>query len=533
MHKTFPASAYFKHIGLKFSICILPLALLLSCSPFFSPLHYSSEEGPDGGKPNSDTAILNELGIAHDQNLTFEKVFERVGCTDFRSLLWDYIYKVANMKEGKLPPYQYVKDKITKQMHIILKAKARTLPSKHVIDNFASYFVHIYGLVVELVQNNPNINSELVRLEYQIIDEESSPSTSINDLEQTLDQLEKYAKQLNMNCPARMDPHVYPTWGGAAWLNQMKHSLHPLVYGALKVMAVAYQSCAVLDLPLMPFGYKLRGVKKTTRHDRRGWKRAITNVNLVKNTHYYISQTNIANPQACFNVSRSPLLFDYGGKPNVDSPYSINIFKNNKSSARLLGLDCSGFIASAIAVGGLRLKQNVPFKPSHTLGINVSMLRRAQRNGLSCLSKQDLSPANPLMPGDIIASRSHHSIIVESASQDPFGISHIQSPSLCAYQKIKTSRFQFSIIQSSVHNNGVGINRMHITEAKKEIPSITKGLKQWASRVCYKKFGLNKYPHINHISIQRHKGTNGCFNREIRMVGQDCMSHCSPNRRFF
>ena len=465
----------------------------------------------------------------------FETMLKKAGCQNFRSYVWNYIYKIVSTENGKPPPYYTVKEKITQRMQKLMKHHSAP---KEAIQNFARQFVEIYALVTELMDQHQEeeATETLVQLEHGIAGQSHTDFT--NRLKQTFLELDKSAKILNKNCPEEnetyasdnrsTDPESMQKWD-IKWFYTMRKTLHPLVYGARKIMSTAYQSCSVLDLPLMPVGYKTKGIHVVSRHrSGNGWLRAISNLDKIRQSHYYLSQTSISDNRQCLNTYDYPLIYDYGGKPST-ALHSINLFKNAGSGSKsLLGMDCSGFVASAMASSGLRLKPGVFIRPIHVKGISAWMFKNAHKYTLSCLQQQDISINNPIRPGDIIASNTHI-FIVDSVGPDPFSLLTFSHPNECHSYSIKLSKFRFSIIQSSAHNNGVGINRMHVRDAVDGLNVMNRGLKRTASRACYKMFGKDTHKNIGEIAILRHAShESACRDREIYLENQECLKSCTP-----
>ena len=459
-------------------------------------------------------------------------LFERTGCQDFRAYVWNYIYNISSDKNKKPVSYYAMKEQTAKKLFSLAKDA-----SPEDINRFAMHFVSLYALVSEFLQQNEEEDNTttLVQFEHGVVHQNHEEFAE--KLEEALSQLEQTAKEFNKNCPENIDysretNHTGNQYAHNKWFFNMKRNMHPLVYGAKKVMSTAYQSCSVLDLPLMNNEQDTQGVQIKSKHpSNRGYLRNISDLSQVNRSHYYLSQIYAPTHTQCLNIHASPLLYDYGGKPST-SIDSINLFQNAGSgSKQMLGVDCSGFVATAMAAAGLRLKQRMFIRPIHVKGISAWMLKNANRNDLSCLEKQDISVRNPLQPGDIIASDNHVAIVdMVDENEDSFSITGVQSASDCHSSKIKLNRLNFSIIQSSAHNNSVGINRMHIAESLNSMDSnFVRGLKRIASRTCYKRFEMETHTDINEISILRHTiHEPSCRDREIYLERQECLQSCEP-----
>ncbi len=449
----------------------------------------------------------------------FHRILQRTGCQDFSSYVWNYIYKVASFEQGTPPPYHTVKEQIVRRIQNLMRDHPA---SKKDINSFAMRFVEIYALITEFMDQYgaEELTDMLVQFEYGIANESHSAWT--NRLKGVFAELESNAKVLNSDCQDEEDSFYAGKEGHSGW---GQSNQHPLVAGARKVMATAYQSCSVLDMPVLPLHHNVRGIRASSRHPSgQGWRRVITNLQALNSSHYYLQNGAVGRGPQCLNVRQSPLIYDFGGKPSTIKN-SINLFRNAGSGSKALGVDCSGFVASAMASAGLRLKPRVFIRSVHVKAVSSWMFKTARRNRLSCLKEQDISAENPLQVGDIIASNSH-TVIVDSTGADPFQLSGVRQASQCHSKKMSATRFNFVVIQSSAHNNGTGINRMRIGDSAEG--GIKRGLERVASRACYKMFGENRHIDLDEISILRHSSNDPrCRDKEVYMEHQECVRDCT------
>ena len=519
------------NLKMKFFYWILLVPILvgiISCSPL----------NVQQGELEEWSSSTTEEAFDIKDSLDIENIFKKTGCQDFRTYVWNYVYRIVSLEGGKPPPYHTTREKIREKMQIL----TANLPAREEnIEKFIELFIQVYASITEFmdqIENKEDASKILVQFEYGVIDSEHAGF--INKLQDTFEALDKIAKTLSVACEESSTKELTSTkyssqtsrWN-VDWFHNMKQSVHPTVYGARKVMSTAYQSCSVLDLPLMKESQPTRGISVISKHPSGyGYRRSVSNLSALNSTHFYLRKSTVPNYSQCLDVSQHPLIYDFGGKPSTASK-SINLFRNAGSGSTALGVDCSGFVTSAMASAGLRLKPGVFIRPVHVKGINSWMLKTAEQNKLSCLRKQDISVHNPIKSGDIIAANSHV-VIVEYVGKDPLGLQSIMSESECHSKRINMANFHFTIIQSSAHNNGVGINRMHIQDANKMLSSFKRGLKRVASRACYKMFGKETHSNINEISVLRHASKNSlCRDREIYLEGQECLQSCSPSESNF
>lgn len=509
--------------GYSLLVMVVSLIAVNSCTPF--SLQQPSVNNSTHATFTGDT---HSVAINTDYE-DFNRVLNKTGCKNFKSYIWNYIYNVAYFEKGETPPYYTVKENIIKKINLTTKNNPQV---KQNINKFALHFVEIYALLTEFLAQNKQEKtiSLLVQFEHGIIPQEKSEF--FNNLNQKLINLEQIGKTINTHCDTK-DTIVTTTFNtfkeqqlNTPLFTILKNKLHPLVYGAKKIMAIAYQNCSVLNLPLMPIEHNTKGINIMASHaDGTGEKRTISNLNNVLNSHYYLSQTPTTNNNECFNIHSQPLIYDYGGKPHT-AKNSINLFQNSGSGSHVLGIDCSGFVASAMAGAGLRLRPNVPIRSIHVKGINSWMFKTAQSNNLSCLHKQDISFHNSIKSGDIIATN-FHVFIIEDVGDDPFNLQSITSEDQCAVKNIQSEHFNLNIIQSSAHNNGVGINRMNIKDLDPQ-GVILIGLKKIASKICYSRFNqIQESTQDKKISILRHDSDNpSCLDNEMYIEKQECLNSC-------
>lgn len=315
----------------------------------------------------------------------------------------------------------------------------------------------------------------------------------------------------------------------------LKAKLNPAVYGARKVMSVAYQSCEATSIrPLTVSDSDLRGLRYIGQHSivKSVSLFDIGSVNAVVNSHFYIK--NLRRPaSSCFNTSSVPLIYDFGGKPN---PYSgdLNIFANAGTGSRALGIDCSGFVFSSLASAGMKLWATRETRPTDVMAVNARAFMSPKAAGLSCLDRVFVSNHKwPLVPGDIVATPGHV-LMIDSVKKDankeydPFGINSIKSVSQCTSSHISTSKFDFVLIQSSA-TKMIGINRIHVREfLKLGGASMSEALRRYALSACYARFGKQLPFNFDAygVGIVRHRNTPSCKGGEVALARESCLNSC-------
>ena len=502
------------------SILLVFLFNISSCNPLAGAPHlYSSsyiEEDLYSYTPSYEVQALKDSYL--------KKLFERVSCDDFKSHIWHHIYiTLFNQKHPPSPLAVQREVKSFAQSYLLHKGA-----NNETIRLFAQNFSKIYKQALEFFANKTAfiIMGEIALIE--LMDDLDDPSLRshpeliqfVTELDKTFNDIERIISPLNLSC-AKKEVRVSPLQN----IMKSSQSIHPLVAGARKVMATAYQSCKVLDFPLVSSKTsEAKGIREISTSKSGGVYRSISSLPQLLSSHYYLSQLNhTPSSRGCPNISRNPLLYDFGGKPVISMyPYpQINLFKNAGSGSHILGLDCSGFVMSALATAGLRIKRNKSMKSSYISGIS-SWNFKDTNNNFNCLEQLTIKePDIPLRTGDIITV-SGHIMIVDQLGKNPLGIDNVTSPYQC--ESIGINQMNFSIIQSSSDLNAIGINRMHVRHVTND--QLIKGLTDWAVHNCKKKWGYSSF-NSNDISISRHKLTPECRESEMYLLGEECISSCS------
>ena len=300
------------------------------------------------------------------------------------------------------------------------------------------------------------------------------------------------------------------------------------VFGERWAFATAYQSCQTLTMePLSSKTPNIQGITITGKHsDGIGNKRMISSLAKVDATHPYIKDV-ASYGESCFDVRSNPLIYDYGGKPYVTTATSspIDLFKNGGDGTSVLGIDCSGFVFTSMAAGGLRLKSGRTLKASDALAWGSTSYVEPQNNGLTCLSKITVTPTTSLHAGDIVAVQGHV-IMIDKVGADPFGIANAKTTSDCS--ALTSKGFDFVIAQSSPSVGAVGINHF---VAKDYLPTESKmdvGLTKYAYYACLAKINNKSYtPNLGTLSVVRHKGTSDCIDTRVALAHESCIQSCS------
>lgn len=295
-------------------------------------------------------------------------------------------------------------------------------------------------------------------------------------------------------------------------------------------LATTYQSCSVLDLPpVTQTTPDTEGVIITGKHpDGIGNKREYENASKILETHYYYKNLPTLE-NACYLPKKSPLIYDYGGKPRTtsDDDAKLDFFADEGTGTDVLGLDCSGFIFSVIARAGLRIEPNRKVKAVYVHGISAHMYRNPSLNGLSCFAPIKLDATHNIASGDIVASDGHV-FMLDNVENDPLGIQNIKSKEDCQKSKISTDQFNFNIVQSSPYKNAIGIGKAKASDYLKTYAEIKIGFEAYALHACQAQFNTASItPKVSEITIVRHKNTPECLNSTyVPLNKEECVIGC-------
>lgn len=351
------------------------------------------------------------------------------------------------------------------------------------------------------------------------------------EISERLKNLKAAEKELDPTCPnpegENPDPQP-PVPQGTIW-EALRATENPEVSGIFKTLATAYQSCDVLALkPVSASTPAVQGITVIGNHPAGGLKREISSLAQVNATHYYIHGQRLAK-NSCFEVRNSPLIYDFGGKPYTaaTNPKELNMFKNGGSGTSVLGIDCSAFVFSSLALAGLKVDPSKTLKADLVHGIGSSAFKEPQSNGLKCLQKISVSATKTIEPGDIIAINGHVQII-DKVGADPFGLNAIQSVNDCNSSKISYTKFDFVVAQSSPSKGGIGINRFQARDYLAESSTFRDGVTRYAIAACKAKFGAASTIDSPSLSIVRHKRSADCQAAPLISTFESCVDSCRP-----
>lgn len=458
--------------------------------------------------------ILSACGGSSQQSKSLSQaILDQPNCDSNRDRVWEELYRQVDLY-GNLPDSDSVASEVS--------ALAHTTPQSDAMND-------AYREIAQAIRGQSPDEAVKTLAEIEIGDRTSSEKAyRQTKIENALSLLKVESIAADGTCtqvipdvsPAAIDAvPLFETWRG---------KLNTALYGAYKTFSVAYQTCSALSVATFKASTALvSGITITGKHANGvGSKRQVTNATTVFNTNPYYS-SRVSPGKGCFTVEKSPLIYDYGGKPYASSALgTIDLFKNAGTGTTSLGIDCSGFVASSVLVSGLRLKSGVANKAAQSGGTNAAMFANPVGNGLSCFAPLISTKTATLRPGDIVANGGHV-FMIDSVGADPFGIANAKTAAQC--NAVTAAKFDFTLIQSSPSKGGIGLNRYKGVDYLATTSSFRSGLEAYAKSICQVKLGIIAQKTLANRTLAvvvRHTGTSSCMDKPVQLAGESCMKSC-------
>ncbi len=465
------------------------------------------------------TLFLASCAPPRAQNIdqASQAVSSALGCNDLKSLVFDSFYTLIDSTQT-VPATSDMKKSLSAQMSQLKIAKNLSASESATIDQISDALFKVIDLMLE---QSPGMTAKswqeqiqkIIQYEMQNQSTETiiAAHTQINSL---LKQVKDLSTELALPCQTNLQTSTSTL--------QNESAATVLTSGLNRVIATAYQSCHVLDLPAMTSTTPdVVGVTRVGTHaDGIGGKREITDLRSVQNTHYYIR--GIASESSCLPVRNNPLIYDYGGQASV-SGNNLDFFTNAGSGTKALGVDCSAFVSAAVAMSGFRYAPGLPNKAIYTRQGSSAFIDAAA-SGFTCFENITVSPQKTILAGDIIGVKGHV-VAIDRVGKDPFGLALISKESECV--NLNYANFDFDIAQSSPSKGGIGINKFKISDYLPGENKMQAAFVGMGKQACLAKFqNKNIKPKNSEWGFVRHKGTAECMAARTTMTGEACAQKC-------
>lgn len=490
-------------------------------------------------------SIVLSVGCMKGQSRTensSQKAAEAIGCDSFKSKVYDSMYDYLD-NEQAAPELSEFSSSLSEKIDAIVLAQK--IDNPEAVANLKLNISDLYKVLIEkaaeLKQTKTAKEHLQTIIEMEMEDVSTPENVQLNQVaSKSFAKVDQAVKELDVQCgagtgeteepndPVTNEPSNPTTGGGTTDPGTITDApaavgQKSVLVGSHNVLATAYQSCAVLEIPEVSASTPdVQGIERTGTHsDGVGGVRRISSVNSVQNTHPYIKVAGGAQAD-CFNVRSNPLIYDYGGQAAISNNI-LDFSKNSGSGSSALGIDCSAYVSAAVAAGGLRYKPGVENKAVYTRQ-NSTKFINASSSGFTCFSNVTATPATSILPGDIVGV-SGHVVLVDKIGADPFGLKRLKSATEC--NSLSTAYWDFVVSQSSPSKNGIGLNRYIAKDYLRESTKMTTAFMGIAKAACQAYFGSkNVATPSSTYGILRHKGTAECLSPKIQMAYQSCVSTC-------
>ncbi len=447
-----------------------------------------------------------------------QKVADSLACGSFKSSVFDSMYDYLESEKSAPLVIEFTQSLNEKLEPVFIKNKIESSEKKN---QLKQELAKLYGFLIEdskkMMQRKTNLEHIQTLIELEMEDVSTKTNETMNaSLEIQLDKVNAVVQSMDLHCE-QPDPNT-------GLVEEPLVNASKMTNGVDNVFATAYQSCQALDVPEVNRSTaSVEGITINGTHaDTIGSKRFVTDLAKVQQTHPYIRAAGDGSVNGCFNVRGNPLIYDYGGKPS-SAKNVLSFFKNDGSGTSVLGIDCSGYVASAAAAAGLRYSPNLENKAIYTNQQAVKYIN-AKTSGFKCYKNVTMTASANIKPGDIVGVKGHV-VVIDKTGLDPFGLKKLKTISDC--EKIDFNNFDFVISQSSPSKNGLGINKYIIKDYLPESTKMRAAFLGLAKASC-EAFFTNKTvaATTSEWGAIRHTGTKECLAPKIQMANQSCVSQC-------
>ncbi len=450
-------------------------------------------------------------------DLSSQKVADNIACGTFKSSVFDSMYDYLESEKSAPSVIEFTQSLNEKLEPLFTKNKIESIEQKNQLKN---ELAKLYEFLIEdskkMMQRKTNLEHIQTLIELEMEDVTTKTNETMNaSLKTQLDKVNSVVQSMDLQCE---QPDTNTD------LEQPAANSSKMTNGVDNVIATAYQSCQALDVPEVNRSTaNVEGITINGTHtDGIGSKRFVTDINKLQQTHPYIKAAGDGSVNGCFNVKKSPLIYDYGGEVSIANN-TINFFKDSGTGTSVLGVDCSAYVSAAAAAAGLKYSPDVPNKAIYTRQ-NSSKFINAKTSGFKCYQNVAMTATSNIKPGDIVGVVGHV-VVVDKTGLDPFGLKKLNSISDC--EKMDSNNFDFVISQSAPVKNGLGINKYDVKDYLPESTKMRTAFLGLAKASCQAYF-TNKTVAATTSAwgAIRHLGTSQCVAPKIQMANQSCVSQC-------
>lgn len=426
-------------------------------------------------------------------------------------------------------------EEIPKPQHVIedfqetVKDKLSEEDSKDLSESLNKLYGLIYSEYEKFSDKNEALR-DIIKLEYKTHENENLQK----EYDRSLFVFTSLAKKHLPSCTepkAPADEEPLPPTPKLPFYEELQSQTNLMQFGAIKTFSVAYQSCtAHSKAAIFSESETLEGVTRIGTHPAGGGVRVITDKEKVLKTHPYILNNRVPSSESCADPTLKPKIYDFGGKPYSTTSINstLNFFKDAGTGSKEFGVDCSGYVYSALMSAGLKIAESKPLRARGVLETPARAFKNFESSGMNCFSKVKTGvDLKPLQAGDIFASTGHI-FIVNKVEADPLGVEELvknnRSCDLVSYKD-----FNFSLFQSSPTNGAIGLNHMEASYYLGKSSTMRVGFEKLARSHCQGlKSNSQLEQNINEATLIRHKMTPQCIQEQpLILDNESCLERCS------
>lgn len=226
------------------------------------------------------------------------------------------------------------------------------------------------------------------------------------------------------------------------------------ISGAKRLMNIFYQNCNAYKS--RPYDFikdgELKGFR--TQYNPKTNGKVSIKINRTDDQllNYLKCPTQSTNQHLSYLCKNTPSYL-WAGKGKVDQN-KIDIFHNDSEVEEVAnhpGVDCSGFINLSFLLAGLKVDTNIEF-----LNAPREISAKEFMRPMNCFKNIAIENGKKVHRGDVIAW-SKHIVMIDTISNDPFGVNNIYSPEGCDLLKLNPNNAKMVLINSKGSNDPLSV----------------------------------------------------------------------------